>query len=65
MGLLPHLYPLGLGHLGALVAICMAGVAHGRTSEIVTFLAAPLFIPDLIGVSSYYRTVLDTTDLAG
>lgn len=64
MGFLPHLCPLGLGHLGALIAICMTGVAHGRDPEIVTFLATAFFIPELIGVSGYYRTVLDATNLA-
>ena len=64
VSLLPHLYPLGLRHLGALVAICMAGVTHGRGPKIVTFLATPFFIPELIGVSGNYRTVLDATDLA-
>ena len=42
----------------ALVTAGMTGPAHGRDPEIVTFGATAFVIPELIGVSGYYCTVL-------
>lgn len=65
MSLFPHLNPLGLGEIGALVAAGMTPVTHGADPEVVTFLATALFISELIRVSGYYGSILDPADLAG
>ena len=65
MGFLPHLYPLGLGEIRALVTAGMTGVAHARRPEIVRFQGSPFSIPKLVRVGGDDRTVLDPADLAG
>ena len=58
MGLLPHGNPFLFGQVPTLVTAGMTGVAHGRDSKIVTFGATAFVIPELIGVSGYYCSVL-------
>ena len=65
MGFLPHLYPLGLRKIRALVTAGMTGVTHARTPEIVRFHGSPFSIPELVRMGGYDRTVLDPADLAG
>jgi hypothetical protein len=65
MGFLPHLHPLGLGEIRALVTAGMAGVAHARTPKIVRFHGPPFSIPELVRVSGDHRAVLNPADLAG